>query len=220
MVSYSNVDLRYDAAGKPGAYRVEVRLAHAPGDPPVPWLVSNAVFVGPEPGAPRTEHQAPNVEPAARIEPAAPNTQHAASFPWRIEKDPASSATLGTADHSVELEYRLADGARHSQFVALATDVRFQAFNGIWLGLESDRPSRVSVQVRASDGRRWGRSYYVDPAGSEINARLGTMRPIGENATGVPSPNVVTSILLVVDLTNAVPGQAGRLSVVHSELVR
>jgi hypothetical protein len=77
----------------------------------------------------------------------------------------------------------------------------------------------VWVQVRTSDGRRWGRSYYVDPSGSELDARLAAFRPIGDSATGVPDPKTLTSILLVVDLTNAEPGHAGRLSVLHSELV-
>jgi hypothetical protein len=219
LVSYSNVDLHYDAAGKPGAYRVEVRLARAPGDPPIPWLVSNALYVGTEPAAPIPEPAAPSAEhPAAGTVPPAAST--AAPFPWRIERDPGSSAILRTTDHTAELEYRLAGGARNSQFVALATDIRFQAFSGIRLGLKSDRPSRAWVQVRSSDGRRWGRSYYVDPSGSEIDARLGALRPIGDNVTGVPDPKVLTSILLVVDLTNAVPGHAGRLSVLHSELVK
>src|SRR5262249_3049210 len=32
-------------ADQPAAYRVEVRLPDAPGQPPVPWLVSNAIAV-------------------------------------------------------------------------------------------------------------------------------------------------------------------------------
>jgi hypothetical protein len=212
LVAYSSVDLHYDASDKPGAYRVEVRLPTAPGDLPIPWLVSNFVYVGPEPGTPGT------APPAADTEPRTPST--AAAFPWRIEKDPVSSAILRTAVGSAELEYRLADGPRNSQFVALATDIQSQAFGGIRLGLKSDRPSRVWVQVRTSDGRRWGRSYYVDPSGSEIDARLNTFRPIGDdNLARVPDPKSLTSILLVVDLTNAAPGHAGRLAVLHSELV-
>jgi hypothetical protein len=212
LVAYSSVDLHYDASGKPGAYRVEVRVPTAPGDLPIPWLVSNFVYVGPEPRTPGTAPPAPG--PGAR----APSI--VAPFPWRIEKDPASSAIVRTAAGSAELEYRLAEGGRSSQFVALATDIQRQAFGGIRLGLKSDRPSRVWVQVRTNDGRRWGRSYYVDPSGSEIDARLTAFRPIGDdNLARVPDPKTLTSILLVVDLTNAAPGHAGRLVVLHSELV-
>jgi hypothetical protein len=192
------------------AYRVEARLAGAPGEPPVPWLVSNAIRVGalapgPEQIAPSTEHSAPSTIPP---------------FPWRIEKDPASSAILRTFDRAAELEYRLADGARNSQFVALATDLTRQPFRAIDLDLLPDRPARVGVQVRIADGRRWGRSFYIDPAGTTIHADLASMRAVEGPGPSPPAGEAVTSILLVVDLTNAAPGRFGRIRVRASALVK
>jgi hypothetical protein len=209
-VSRSSGALRHEvAADKPAAYRVEVRVPHAPGQPPVPWLVSNPIYIG-EQAAPNTGHSAPSAAHSAPIAP----------FPWRIEKDATSSAILRTSAHAVELEYKLAEGDRHSQFVALATDVRGQAFRAIDLDLLPDRPARVGVQVRTEDGRRWGRSFYIDPSVTVAHAELSSMRPVGDAALGAVAAESLTSILLVVDLTNASPGRSGRLMVRSSALVK
>jgi hypothetical protein len=204
-IGRSDRELRHEVpADRPGAYRVEVRLAGAPGDPPVPWLVSNAIRVGAD------SIVTPPLVPAPG-KPIAP-------FPWRIEKDAASSAIVRTSATSAELSYRLADGARNSQFVAMATDLRDEAFTAIDLDLASDRPARVWVQARTADGRRWGRTFYVDPAGASFRASLPLFKGIGHSASPPPG-TAVTSILLVVDLTNAAPGRPGRLIVRSSALV-
>jgi hypothetical protein len=204
----SNGELRYEAPAAPAAaYRAEVRLAGAPGQPPVPWLVSNPVYVG-EPEQPSGGPPEPAVASAA------------APLTWRIEKDAASSAILRTSGSAAELEYRLAGGARVSQFVAMATDLDRQAFSAIHLAMRSERPMRVGVQVRSADGRRWGRSFYVDPAGTAVRARLTDLRPIGAGTGALPPAEALTSILLVIDLTNAAPGWSGRLTVTSSDLVK
>jgi hypothetical protein len=113
------------------------------------------------------------------------------------------------------LEYRLAEGERGSQFVALATDLQGGPFRAIELGLTSDRPSRISVQLRDASGRRWARSYYVDPAGSQLHVDVAALRAV-DGASGAPDASKMTSLLLVVDLTNANPGRAGRLRVLSS----
>ena len=191
-----------------GAYRVEVRLPGAPGSPPMPWLVSNpAYFLSDAEGAKGAEGAAG----ATGARPIPP-------FPWRIEKDPSSSGILRTREHEVTFEYRLGDGPRNSQFVALATDPGPQVYGTIELSLAGDRPLRASIQIRGKDGGRWGRSYYVDPAGSLLRVPLASLRPIG-GAGSVPPSTEVTSILVVVDLTNAAPGRAGVLRVRSSALI-
>ena len=45
--------LRHTAPAEPAVFRVEVRLPRAPGDPPVPWIVSNPIYVGGVAGEPR-----------------------------------------------------------------------------------------------------------------------------------------------------------------------
>jgi hypothetical protein len=201
-------------AATPGAYRVEVRLPGAPGQPPVPWLVSNAIQVGPLQGSAPISESGTSTRMDVLPSDAPP-------FPWRIEKDAASTATLRTGPHSAELDYRLAEGVRNSQFVALATDVAGQAFRAFNLDLSADRPARVTVQVRTADGRRWGRSFSVEAGQeSQLHGALRDMRPVGDPGGAPPAPGSITSFLIVVDLTNASPGQSGTLRVLSSDLVK
>ena len=192
-----------------GSYRVEARVPGAPGSPAVPWLVSNPVYFTREDSGHSGESGTATGAPAPSA---------IAPFPWRIEKDPASSGILRTSEHEAALEYRLAAGTPNSQFVALATDPGRQVYRTIELSLAGDRPLRVSVQVRAASGGRWGRSFYVDPAGSILRVPLASLRPIGPFGVAPPSTDV-TSVLLVLDLTNAAPGRSGVLRVKTSALL-
>jgi hypothetical protein len=207
-VARSRGELRYDG-GTSGAFRVEVRTPDAPGAPPIPWLVSNPIYVGV-----RAASSAASA-PAASLPPRPAAT---APFAWRIEKDPSSSAVLRTTARSAELQYTLGGGVRNSQFVALATDIHGESFRAIDFSLAADPPARVSVQARTADGRRWGRSFYIDPSGTFVHAQLDDFRPIGDG--GAVDPRAVTSLLLVVDLTNAAPGRSGLLRVLSSSLVK
>src|SRR4030095_1888534 len=38
--------LEYEAASSPAVYRVEIDVANAPGTTPIPWIVSNPIYVG------------------------------------------------------------------------------------------------------------------------------------------------------------------------------
>jgi hypothetical protein len=204
-------DIRHTVTGAHGAYRVEVRIPGAPGTPPVPWLVSNPVYFGESPAGKGAEGAGAAVgAKGAAIAP----------FPWRIEKDAGSNGILRSGASEAALEYKLAEGPRNSQFVALATDVRGQPFNQIDLSLAADRPMRVSVQVRRASGERWGRSFYVDAAGSSIQVPIAGLKPMTAAPGSVISGADVTSILLVVDLTNASPGRSGTLRVLASALVK
>ncbi len=205
----TNGELRRSLNDAQGVYRVEVSLPDAPGVPPVPWIVSNPIYVGLSSAAPGASLARPAPAPSGGIAP----------FPWRIEKDASSGGILRTSDHQVSLEYKLGEGPRNSQFVALATDLQHPSFGALELSLAGDRPLRVSVQVRRADGGRWGRSFYVDPAGTSLRIPLSTLRPIGGAALAAVSPTDVTSILLVVDLANAAPGGSGTLRVLASALV-
>jgi hypothetical protein len=204
-VASARGELRRTLTAARGAYRIEVRVPGAPGEPPVPWLVSNPIYLG-------------AVEPEKGGSGAARAVAPIPPFPWRIEKDASSSAILRTTRNEVSFEYKLGDGARSSQFVALATDLQRQVFSTIDLSLAGDRPLRVSVQVRRGDGARWGRSVYVDPAGSNLHIPLSSLRPM-TGSSGSISATDVTSLLLVIDLANSSPGRPGLLRVSSSALL-
>jgi hypothetical protein len=208
-------DLRRVLTSATGAYRIEVHVPGAPGAPAVPWLVSNPIYFG-TPGARGDE----GARSGDGVDAKGAEGARVAPFPWRIEKDPRSSATLRTAEFEVDLEYKLAEGERNNQFVALASDLGRQLFSVIELTLAGDRPLRVSVQLRRADGTRWGRSYYVDPAGTRLRVPVADLAPVGHAAAGGISGADAASILIVVDLANANPGRAGILRVKASALTQ
>jgi hypothetical protein len=185
-----------------GAYRVEVRTASAPGDPPVPWLVSNALSVG--------------LDAAAPVHAPAPAL---ARVPWpsdpalHPEHDPSSTASLEVDDGRVTLTFALGGGAHNSQFAAAALDMPhgMPALDAIAFDARASRPMRVSVQVRFEGGDvRWGRSVYLDETPKAVTVLAEDLIPIGSTGGRMPPPAAARAILVVVDLVNARPGDRGR----------
>jgi hypothetical protein len=135
----------------------------------------------------------------------------AAPLAWRIEKEASSFEAMRSSAAGIVLEYRLGTDRARSPYVALATDVHTSRMAAIEAALTADRPLRVSIQVRVRDGSRWGQSLYVDSSDRLFRVPLEALRsPVGSG--GKPSAGSVVSILLVIDLTNAFPGSAGRLT--------
>jgi hypothetical protein len=187
-----------------GAFRLEVNVPSAPGTPPVPWLVSNPIYFLPPPISPPQGTNSAADEP---IDAAA----------WRVEKDPASSATLNAGPPPV-LQYALRGGERDSQFVAVAAPLSSRAFRGVRVRLRADRPMRVSLQVRRSDGQRWRESIYVDTTPREHVIPVTRLTAVEGRADPV-EPTAIESLLLVIDLVNALPGAAGKLTIERVGLI-
>lgn len=197
-------------ASLPGAYRVEIHAPAAPGAPPVPWLVSNPIYRGFPGSGPPDRDPGPG-EMSARV-PVAGG--------WRVEASPGSTAELVQQGGSVSLAYELAGGAESSQFVAAVTDLggllatppARDAAHLMFRG-RAAAPMRVSVQLRfaADGGERWMRSVYLDSRAREIVVPLARLRP-AEGAGPRPPLDRATSLLFVVDLTNARPGAKGTLT--------
>jgi hypothetical protein len=207
-VASAGGELRQSVTQARGAYRIEVRVPHGPGHPPVPWIVSNPIYFL---SMRQPRQSTPLVGRADSVEPGQ----------WRIEKDSGSTANLRAGTGEVELGYRLRSGARNSQYVAVAADVPPQAFSGVRVSLVADKPMRVSVQLRTPEGARWGRSVYVNPESRTLSLAADTFRPIAEDAAGPGrlDSGRITALLLVIDLTNATPGSSGLLRILTSELV-
>ena len=183
-----------------GSFRVEVHVAGAPGRPPVPWLVSNPIFRLPD--------------AAAHPVPVRPVLLPLRDASWRIEKQTSSlgAARADAASGEVVFEYQLGAGERASQFAALVTDLprSVPAFGAVTFVADAPRPARISVQLRfASDGEaRWVKSVYVDSTPRPIAVAIDEMRP-AEGTAPRPDAGRATSLLFVVDLTNAKPGDSG-----------
>jgi len=194
------------ADDRPGVYRIEASAPSAPGDPPLPWVVSNPVYVG--------------MEPRDTGTPAPPQASARLVLPggsWHIEKDPASTGsfenTEGQGGVLRRFSFQLGRGGA-SPFVALVTsdvgplrDATRVAFRA-----GSTRPLRLSVQVRTVHGitqSRWQRSVYLDASPRDITVTFADMRVAGTAERRQFDPARIESLLLVVDTTNARPGDGG-----------
>jgi hypothetical protein len=198
--------LTFESTGE-GTYRVEVYLAGAPGDPPVPWIVSNPIYV-------RTAgwgRSAPIAVETPTI------TRTIQGGPWHAEKDAESSAQISQKDRRegpVEFSFRLAAGDRVGKYAALGIGVGTVLTERTRLAFRAyaSRPMRVSVQARhPKSGERWQRSIYLDPEPRDVIVRFAEMTSV--ESTGTFDPSLADTILFVVDTTNTLPGTAGMFTV-------
>ena len=86
MLEAKGSTLGYMAEPRPAVYRVEVKLPGAPGEPPVPWIVSNPIYVGRK----AVDGLAPNAHASAPASPADILYRDGAIPDWRIERGPTS----------------------------------------------------------------------------------------------------------------------------------
>jgi hypothetical protein len=205
--------LTFETAGE-GTYRVEVYLSHAPGEPPIPWIVSNPIYV--RAGGWGTAPALPAATPSI--------TRGIQGGPWHTEKDDDSSADVSQAEYPtgpVQFTFRLANGDRAGRYAALGigvgkalterTHVAFRA--------RASRPMRVSVQARhPQSGARWQRSIYLEPEPRDVIVTFAEMTPVGSG--GPFDPAVADTLLFVVDTTNTLPGTAGSFTLENLRVER
>jgi hypothetical protein len=193
---------------QPGAYRVELRR---PGVA-VPWVATNPIYLrGEAPGAGKRATAVPAV-----IVLEIPDA-------GQIEKDPASTATLTSDGGRRSVGFTLRAGERVSQYVALAVPLpsNLLAFDAIAFDARSAGPMRVSVQLRfeSAGGSRWRRSVYLSDTPSRVV--VATSRLVAaDRPEPLPPPSTATSLLFVVDLTNAHPGAEGSFDISNIQLQR
>jgi hypothetical protein len=195
-----------------GAWRIEVRLPSARGNPPIPWLVSNALPVGLDiPGTHPDEP--PALDPVPWPSPPELHAEH----------DASSRATLQVLDGRVTLAFELGGEARDSQFAAAALDLPsgMPALDAVSFQARASRPMRVSVQVRfEGDDVRWGRSVYLDEEPRQVTVLSEDLLPMSETDGRIPAPAAARSLLFVVDLVNARPGDHGRFELTDVTIAR
>jgi hypothetical protein len=205
----------------PAVYRVEAFVRGGPGGPPVPWIVSNPIYVG---GA--------RVEESRAIDPAPPTRIPAQASEAGVESGASDSSTLGAAprdpsgrrtagEPALAWSYRLGPGAPSGQFAALRIPITggLAAFDRIRFRVSAPAPLRAWVQLRAPVGatERWGATFYADSTDRIIDLPLRSFAPIGVTSSGQPPLERVDSLLFVVDTLNFVPGSEG--SMLLSEIV-
>jgi len=193
-----------------GAYRVEIHLADAPGSPPIPWIVTNPIYV-------RTETR-PAVEQGSATTFTPRYQDQSAAEGWSVEKNAQSQGAIDVVNTLTgkQLKFRFALGGSDddSPFVGLAMPAGpIVGSDRLVFTAMASRPMRLSVQLRAPatpDDERWRRSVFVDETPRTFAIRFDEMRPSGSSR---PHPDMgrVRDVLFVIDRTNARPGSNGQI---------
>jgi hypothetical protein len=203
-----------DVTAEPAVYRVEVALPDAPGTPPVPWLVTNPIYVGR--GA-QTPLAAPR--PPARTFTTLYDGGPARG--WRIEKTAASGAAMDVvgAVPGTQLLLRFAisgtaDENPYVAFVMPATPV-ISMYDRLTFNGRADRPMRISIQLRApgGEGERWRRSVYLDATPRTVEIPFNDFRRADATSSALPVLSTIDSILFVVDTVNMKIGSNGAIRI-------
>jgi hypothetical protein len=196
--------------------RAEVHAPGAPGVPPVPWIVGNAIYLGARPAAAGAAQTGVAMADPARLPAGARLYAGGSADGWEIERDPDSvgavEAVPQAAGHGLAFRYGLAANKK-SAVVALARRLPAPPGRGraILLRARADRPTRVSVQLRLGDSRedlRWRTSVYVDSQPREILIPIDDMRGVTKQV-GEKRRADADSALIVIDRTNAASGATG-----------
>ena len=207
-----------------GVYRVEAHAAGAPGAPPVPWLLSNPIYVG-----------LPRAVAMVAEPPASPARIPARTADVSIEKgagdvselvelqrdDPRERRLAG--EPPIGWRFALAPGIAAGQFAAVQVPTvgGLAAFEHLRFTVTSATPIRAWVQLRGSrETERWGRTFYADGTARIVDLPLDSFISIGETSTAVPPLDHVRSLLFVVDTLNSRPGVAGSMTIAEVAFVR
>lgn len=207
-----NGDFSVTLDGAPAVYRVEIHRPDTGAGPA--WLTSNPVYIRPA-QVPETPAAAPPIV-AGRTALFNGRTQEG----WFVEHDPTALVALDVVSmdggQALQIRYGLAGGTNVGQYGGAVVDLPqgIEGYDRMTFGARSDRPMRISVQVRADipGGRteRWQRSVRIDAGNSEHTVDLGDMRPVGLTAPALIPAASVRAILFIVDTTNTKPGASGR----------
>jgi len=203
--------LSYEASPEPAVYRVEIDVAGAPGATPVPWVVSNPIYVGPRPVSETT------LKPAAVSETRAVYSDGTAAN-WRIEKSVRSEGLLSVAPAvdgtQLLLRYGLGGTLSEGPYVAavIESGSDLTRFNRLMFTARSMQPMRLTFEVRANSSadRRWGKSVYLDQTARTVTIAFDEMTPLG-TATGRPILEDVNDLLFVVDTVHTKQGSSGQV---------
>ena len=195
---------------EPGVYRVEVHVADAPGNPPIPWIVTNPIYV-------RSETRPAVEQGGARA--FTPRYQDQSADGWTVEKNAQSQGAIDVVNTLTgkQLKFRFALGGADadSPFVGFAMPAGpIDGSDRIVFTAMASRPMRMSVQLRAPGEpveKRWRRSVFVDETLRSFSIRFDDMRPLGSSSSTHPALGGVRDVLFVIDRTNARPGSNGQI---------
>jgi hypothetical protein len=202
-------------SAEPAVYRAEVFLPGGPGDPPVPWIVSNPIYVGRD------------TTPSSAATPTRPA---ATSFTvlykdgplsgWVVETSPASLGALDVVKAAtgtqVSMRYGIGGAASASPFAAFVMPAgqELSKYTQLTFTGRADKPTRVSIQLREPSGpagERWHRSVYLDTEPRQVTVYFDDLRPRGVTTRAQPDLSKIQAILFVLDTVNTTLGGNGTI---------
>ena len=202
--------MRRTVPGSRAVYRVEIQVPGSPGEPPVPWVVTNPIYL-------RAQDEMPPDRGEATEQ--APLYENGEARGWTIEKSERSKAAIDVARTltGTELLLRWAIGGAQSEspyaaFMMPAGQL-ISGYDRLMFTARADRPMRVSVQFRLPNGDRWRRSIYVDDQPRQVAVFFDAVRPAGATATRRMPLASVRDVLFVFDTVNAPPGASGQFRI-------
>jgi hypothetical protein len=205
-------------------YRVEAYVPNSPGGPPVPWIVSNPIYVGVahDQSVPAAE-QAPAARIPVRVGEATVESGRADTS--RLGDPPDDPLARGFAGElPLAWTFALAPGVPAGQFAAVQIPVSggLASFDRVRFKVTSAKPVRVWVQLRAPVGNteRWGSTFYADDQERIVDLPLRAFAPIGVTSSEQPPLDRVESLLFVVDTLNFLPGSSGAMVLSEVGFVR
>jgi hypothetical protein len=210
-VSRPQLDYATSAAG---VYRVEMQWPGAPGEPPVPWVVSNPIYTL---AGPRPAETVTSIAPPKQV-----HVRYAdgPATDWHIENSSRSRGALDVVSSiggtQLLMRYALGGTQDEGPFVALSMAVPqgLADYDRLIFTAQSSRPARIWVQLRVpggGQGRSWHRSVYVDEMPRTIAVAFADFTPLEATTTGAPVLAAVRDLLFVVDTINTRPGTSGQL---------
>ena len=197
--------------GDPAVYRVEVTLPNSPGTPPVPWLVSNPVYVGMS----HTPEPLPQRPPPSHTVVQYDNGP-AAGFTVEHSRMSSGAFDVVRAVGGTQIAFRYALGGSMSEgpYAALSMPAgpALAASDRIMFTAHADRPMRISLQIRTGGaGERWRRSVYLDSTPRDVSVFFDDMTPVGMTTTRRPPLDKMNTVLWVIDTVNSRPGTNGQI---------
>jgi len=189
----------------PAGYRVEVRIPGVFGTPPVPWIVSNPIYLGLS-----ETRESSEVNVSDRVD-----KTFVSENRWRIEVGPDAQANLDVANREVTVQFEL--GSVSNTYVAAVYELdqdRLQSNELLVFDAVASRPMRVAIHLRvASDDYdiRWKRSFFVGTTESSVRLAFEDFTAIDQSLPARPELNNVDDVLLVIDSTNSLLGSQGTL---------
>jgi hypothetical protein len=213
MASTRGVILEQTVPPTPAVYRVEVHFPGAPGEPPVPWILSNPIYI-------RASGQNSVTPPRPSASRAVARYDNGPATGWRFEKSERASAALdvigAVGGTQLLMRYALGGSVAEGPFVAFVMPAGsdLATYDRLTFAVRADHPMRLSVQLRVADGaagERWQRSVYADATPRTVAVFFDDMTAVGTTASPRPPLDRVESVLFVVDTVNTKPGTSGQL---------